>query len=721
MVHYISRCLFISIFLFLQICAHATEGMWLPHLLSSLNEKEMRKMGMKIKASDIYSINKGSLKDAIVQFGGGCTGEVISNQGLVLTNHHCGYGAIQRLSSVANNYLDNGFWAKKQSEELPNEGLSVTFINRIEDITKQVLREVKPGMSEADRQASIDDQLAIIKRDYKIESYQAIVIRPFYEGNQYFLFVTETYTDIRLVGTPPSSIGKFGADTDNWVWPRHTGDFAIFRIYAGKDNKPAAYSSDNVPFKPKKALTISLKGLKENDFTMVFGFPGKTSEYLPSQAVKLTVDVLDSSKVAIRDVALKIMDSYMRQDEHIKIQYASKFASTANGWKKWQGEMQGVRTYGGLEKKAAYETAFLQKLEQNSVLNAQYGGVLDTLNALYTQITPYARATDYFNELVRNVELLSVANKMIGFINSVYDKSETEYATQRTSFLNQMRSFYKDYNKVVDQDVCGAVMDMYFTGLHSSIIGGEAWQLWMETNKDGTKAAEKMYNASQLVSYEQLEAMVEQPVSALLKSIRQDPAVKMILALRAGYIDHVSKPFNSLQDRINILQRSYMQAQMDVFGKEKRFYPDANSTMRVTYGKMNGYSPRDAVQYDHYSYLDGVIEKYIPGDYEFDVPAKLIELYNAKDYGRYGSNGKMPVCFIASNHTTGGNSGSPALNAHGHLVGLNFDRTWEGTMSDINYDAAICRNIMVDIRYILFIVDKFAGAGHLIEEMNIAK
>lgn len=698
---------------------YATEGMWLPQLLSGLNEKEMKGMGMKITAADIYNINKGSLKDAIVSFGGFCTAEVISEQGLLLTNHHCGYDAIQKHSSLQNNFLENGFWAKSAVEELPNPGLFATFIVRIDDVTKAALQDVTPGMSERERQSAIDKRLNEIRQNARRESWQETMIKPFYEGNQYFLFVTETYRDVRLVGAPPSSIGKFGSDTDNWVWPRHTGDFSMFRIYAGKDGRPAPYSKDNVPLKPKYALTISLKGVKQNDFTMVMGFPGRTTEYLPSEGVKQTVDVLDAAKVEMRDAALKIMDSYMRKDPQIKIQYAAKFAGTANYWKKWMGEMQGVKQTNGVGKKLQYEAAYRQQMEANPVWKQKYNGVLDSLNGYYQQVQPYAQARDYYSELVKNVELFTVGDRLITFLNDVHERGEAQYETMRQQFLASMQGFYQNYNAKVDHDVAVSLIALYANGVPAQFAGAEFIQIWQENNKDSRVLTDKLYAVSGLTSMDKLTAFVQQPYNTVVAQMWKDPATRLVMAMRKGYVDNVSRPLADLQSNINNLQRTYMQAQMDVMGNKKSFYPDANSTLRVTYGKVDGYNPRDAIHYDFYTYLDGVMEKYVPGDYEFDVPARLIELYKKKDYGRYGVNGKMPVCFIASNHTTGGNSGSPALDAYGHLIGLNFDRTWEGTMSDINFDPSICRNIMVDIRYVLFIVDKYAGCTRLIDEMKL--
>ena len=700
---------------------YATEGMWLPQLLSGLNEKEMKGMGMKISASDIYSINKGSLKDAIVSFGGFCTAEVISEQGLLLTNHHCGYGSIQKHSSLQNNFLENGFWARSAVEELPNPGLFVTFIVRIDDVTKVALHDVKPDMSEKERQSAIDKRLNEIKQTARKESWQDVMIKPFFEGNQYFLFVTETYKDIRLVGAPPSSIGKFGSDTDNWVWPRHTGDFSMFRIYAGKDGRPAPYSKDNVPLKPKYALSISLKGVKENDFTMVMGFPGRTTEYLPSEGVKQTVEVLDAAKVDMRAAALKIMDSYMRADQQIKIQYATKYAGIANYWKKWMGEMQGVERTNGISKKLQYEATYRRLVEANPVWKQQYAGVLDSLNAGYREIQSYAQTRDYYSELVRNVELFTAGDRLINFLNDVHERGEGQYETMRQQFLESMEPFYQNYNAKVDHDICASLMGLYVKGVPAQYTGSEFAQIWQESNKDSRALADKLYGLSGITSMDKLKAFVQQPYNTVVAQMWKDPATRLVMAMRKGYVDNVSKPLADIQSGIQRWQRIYMQAQMDVMNGKKRFYPDANSTLRVTYGKADGYSPRDAIHYDFYTYLDGVMEKYVPGDYEFDVPPRLIELYKKKDYGRYGVNGKMPVCFIASNHTTGGNSGSPVLDAYGHLIGLNFDRTWEGTMSDINFDPSICRNIMVDIRYVLFIIDKYAGCKRLVDEMKIVQ
>lgn len=714
---------FVSFLLCIVSLAKADEGMWLPFLLEKLNEKQMKSMGMKISAKDIYNINKGSLKDGIVSFGGFCTGEVISSKGLVLTNHHCGFDAIQNHSTLDRNYIRDGFWAKNNGEELANPKLFVTFIVRIDDVSKDVLNGVKPAMSESERQSIIDRNGNELIKKLKKESYQSAFIKPFFEGNQYFLFVTETYNDVRLVGAPPSSIGNFGKDTDNWMWPRHTGDFSMFRIYAGKDNKPAAYSPENVPYLPKKALSVSLDGVVENDFTIVFGFPGKTMEYLPSEAVEQIVTVNDPAKIAIRDKALAVIDGFMRKDEQIKIQYAAKYASISNAWKKWQGEILGLTRTNAVGKKKKYEDEFQKRVNANPQWETNYGTLLDDLQAAYKQLKPYGRARDYYLEIASKIELLAIASQLNSLVNAYEKNGEKGYADQLVQVKEKLDDLYKEYNPEVDRQLFRGLMEMYIKDQPSEYVSDYVKKEWTDhnTHDPGITMLEAIcYNMSDLAYRDKLYAgnLLSADPRLAINAIKKDSAVLLYLAMVKTYNEKVMPRLNEIQNRINQLQRDYMKAQMEIM-KEKKFYPDANSTLRVTYGNVKGYQSRDAVKFDYYSYLDGVMEKYKPSDYEFDVPEKLRELYRQKDYGQYGKNGKMPVCFIAANHTTGGNSGSPALDAYGNLIGLNFDRVWEGTMSDINYDPSICRNIMVDIRYVLFIVDKYAGAGHLVKEMKL--
>ncbi len=710
--------LFALMLIFLPFFGKADEGMWLPQLLEQLNQKRMKSLGMKISASDIYSINKGSLKDAIVSFGGFCTGEVISEKGLVLTNHHCGFRSVQSHSTLDHNYIRDGFWAGNTSEELANAGLFVTFIVSIADVSEKVLNGVNDDLTENERQSRIDQNINIIRKETKKESYQDLLVRPFFEGNRYYLFVTETYRDIRLVGAPPSSIGNFGQDTDNWVWPRHTGDFSLFRIYAGKDNKPADYSPDNVPYKPKKSLAISLNGMNKNDFTMIFGFPGRTTEYLPSEAVEQIVTTLDPAKILIRTRALAVLNKHMRSDEAVKIQYASKYAGVSNAWKKWQGEVLGLTKTAAVDMKKKREAEFLHALNQQPLLKAKYEKVLSELNQAYINIRPYALARDYYLETVSKIELFTIISKLESLREARLTSTGNSFSTSVAETTEWLKNFYKDFNTSVDKDQFTAMMQLYIENQEDRFVEPMARQKLQENKKDYTLWASDLYSRSLFADGKKVIDLLQNNPDELFRSLQSDEAARLLRAMSIHFSDTVLHKLDEVQPVINQLQRRYMQAQMDVL-KNKTFYPDANSTLRVGYGKVDGYQPSDGKYYDYYTYLDGVMEKYIPGDYEFDVPNKLRELYQKKDFGVYGKKGKMPVCFIASNHTTGGNSGSPALDANGHLVGLNFDRVWEGTMSDIYYDASICRNIMVDIRYVLFIIDKFADAGHLIKEMNV--
>lgn len=712
------RSLLLSIFIFLSSYAIASDGMWLPLLLEKLNEKEMKSLGMKISAKDIYSVNSGSLKDAIVSFGGFCTGEVISSKGLVLTNHHCGFDAIQNHSSIDHNYIRDGFWANNYSEELTNPGLFVTFIVRIEDVSKHVLNGVTATMTESERQSAVDKNMNELKKNIKKETYQDVFVRGFFEANQYYLFVTETYKDVRLVGAPPSSIGNFGKDTDNWMWPRHTGDFSMFRIYAGKDNKPAEYSTDNIPYTPKRSLSISLDGVKEGDFTMVFGFPGRTTEYLHSVAVKQIMEVNDPAKISIRTKALAVLDVFMRKDEQIKIQYAAKYASISNAWKKWQGEVLGLTRTNAVDKKKMYEAEFQKRVLANPQWKAQYGNLLNDLEAAYNEFKPFSLARDYYLEITSKIELFSIARRIISLRNAKNNGSKFDYSGGLAKAKDSLVDFYKEYSPVVDKKLFETLMEMYVKDQDTKIISPKVLEQLTAANNDYKKFTDDIYGGAELTAGNKLLSALEQNPADFLEKIKNDRVILLYSDMVDAYNRNVAAKLNEIQNRINQLQRTYMQAQMEVM-KEKKFYPDANSTLRLTYGNVKGYEARDAVKYDIYTYLDGVMEKYIPGDYEFDVPKKIRELYNNKDYGQYGKNGKMPVCFIATNHTTGGNSGSPALDAYGNLIGLNFDRVWEGTMSDINYDPSICRNIMVDIRYVLFIIDKYAEAGRLVKEMKL--
>lgn len=693
-----------------QTSAH--EGMWLPHLLRQL-EGDMQAMGMKMTADDIYSVNAGSLKDAILHFGGGCTGSIISSQGLVLTNHHCGYGYIQSHSSVEHNYLRNGFWARTPEEELTNPGLFVTIIQRIEDVTDVALAGVTSDMSEADRQSVIDRNLEAYKGQVATQPDEGVMFRPIYYGNQYLMFVTLTFTDIRLVGTPPESIGKFGSDTDNWVWPRHTGDFSLFRIYAGPDNRPADYSPDNKPYQPRHYLPVSLDGVEEGDFTLIFGFPGRTQQYIPASAVAMNKEAINPPRIAIRDTALQILDKAMRVDEAIRIQYASKYARVANYWKKWIGENQGLERTDAVAKKVLHQKEFRERLHGQG----QEVDRLARLDSLYNALTPYEVASQYYSEIVqRNIEVFTLARYMSTLANRYQSNGEAGFNEYRDRLRPAISGFFKNYQPELDQQVFEALMRMYAEQgdpqLSPAILFDQfgAGQAALRTRA--------LFGQTILTDQEKLLALLEGTPDQVIEAIQQDSLVIWYDLLTQTYVEQVARPMAALNDAIDADMRGYMADQMEVFTEEK-FFPDANSTLRVTFGKVEGYAPNDSTVYGYQTWLDGVMKKYVPGDYEFDVPERLRELHARKDYGPYAVGDQMPVCFIGSNHTTGGNSGSPAIDAYGNLIGLNFDRVWEGTMSDLYFDPSICRNIMVDARYILFIVDKFADAGSIVREMTL--
>jgi hypothetical protein len=700
--------------LLLVLPAYAQQGgMWIPSLLKGMNEKEMKSLGMKMSAQDIYDVNKSSLKDAVPHFNGGCTSEVISSKGLLLTNHHCGFGEIQAHSTVDHDYLTDGFWAMSPEQELPNPDMEVTFIVRIEDVTAKVLEGVAATAPEQEKQKKIQENISRLTGSLPKEAYQENKIRTFYEGNQYMLFVTETYKDVRLVGAPPSSIGKFGSDTDNWVWPRHTGDFSLFRIYADKNNKPAAYSKDNVPYTPRHFFPVSTGGIKEDDFTLVFGYPGRTTEYLPSVAVEQIVNSLNPAKIEIRDAALKVADGFMRKDNAIKIQYAAKYASIANYWKKWIGETQGLKKSNAVAIKKGFEKDFMARVAKAGK-QAEYGNLLSDFEKNYTDIAPYALSRDYFTEVVlRNTELLTIGYRLYQ-LEQVYNaRGEQSFNDRRNNTVTALADTYKDFNKNVDEKVFEQLIALYATKSPKQFLPQQL------INADYKKLTTDVYSQSKLTSYNSMKELLTGDAKAVIAKLNADRGYQLVKQLAEAYAKNVSPKYDEINLRISALQRTYMKAILELSPKDARIFPDANSTLRVTYGKVKGYEPRDATYYEPVTYLDGVMEKYIPGDYEFDVPQKLIDLYNKKDFGPYGENGKMPVCFIGTNHTTGGNSGSPAIDARGNLIGLNFDRVWEGTMSDIHYDPSICRNIMVDIRYVLFIIDKYAGATHLVKEMKI--
>ncbi len=689
-------------------------GMWIP---TELNEKEMKDLGMKISAKDIFNPEKPSIKDAVVQFNGGCTAELISPKGLLLTNHHCGYAQIQKHSSVQNDYLTDGFWAKDMNGELPNPGVTVDFIADIKEVTAQVLAGTA-GVEAVAAQNIIEKNIETVRASFKLEPWQKVTIKPMYYGNKYYAYVIETYKDIRLVGAPPSSIGKFGSDTDNWVWPRHTGDFSMFRIYADKNNKPAEYSKDNVPYQPKYFLPVSIKDKKEDDFTFVFGFPGRTTEYLPAIAVEKIMTETDPAMIAVREVALKTLNEKMRTDDETRIKYASKYASVANYWKKWIGEVEGLKKSNAVGKKKQYE-------QMLSAKNPAVKTTIDQLNTLYNTQAPFALNKAYYTETVRNAETLTLANLFYNYLAAAEaGKADTAYVDRLKTVL---ANIYQNYDGELDAKVTAQLLSLYaqktpekFLPTGFSQYKNEAQNVSTIENMSKNSVISGRGTINGASTKKDLNSVFANQ-NALVQNLKNDPLLQLFAGFRAHYSQTTDKQFTELQKQIDDLQKTYMAQQMET-DKNRAFFPDANSTLRVTYGKVKGSNPRDAVYYGYQTHLAGVIEKYVPGDYEFDVPKKLIDLYNTKNYGIYkDQTGDVPVNFTATNHTTGGNSGSPALDAHGNLIGLNFDRQWEGTMSDINFDPRFSRNIMVDTKYILFVIDKYADAKWLINEMKVVK
>jgi len=716
------KTLLISLII-LPLSLFAKEGIWLPYLLQQLNEPEMKEMGMRISASDIYDINKTSIKDAIVQFGGGCTGEVVSDQGLLLTNHHCGYGSIQRHSSLAHDYLTNGFWSNSLEEELPNPGLTVTFLVRMEDVTKQIIAGIHKGMTEAERNKIIlQNSERIAMASIKGTHYEARV-RPFYYGNQYILMISETFRDIRLVGAPPSNIGKFGGDTDNWMWPRHTGDFSVFRIYADKDGNPTDYAKTNVPYKPKYSLPVSLKGVNKGDFTFVFGYPGRTQEYIPSQGIQLQAEIRNPVSIKLRDTRLNIMNEFQKQDPLVRIQYAAKNAGIANGWKKMIGESKGIKRLNGVTKKQEYEKQFTDWVNANAQNKEQYGKILPQFADIYAEMTPLSMASAYFTEGIMGSEAVSYADSYAKLVTLCQNKDAKpdEIAKLVEGYKRSSQSFFKDYYQPIDKKIFANLIKTVVKDMDPKYLPPVLAELAKRYKDDYLAMADQLFEKSFFTSQEKVSALLTSFKQNDYRKIIKDPLFNIAFESRASLETKGSERLKVLQIQLDSLQRIYMKAQMEM-QPDKRFYPDANSTLRIAYGKVDDYKPADAVGYQYFTTLDGIMEKENPDVYDYVVEKKLKELYKAKDFGPYADkDGHMHVGFIASNHTTGGNSGSPVLDADGNLLGLNFDRNWEGTMSDLMYDPDQCRNITLDIRYCLFIIDKFAGAKRLINEMKMVQ
>lgn len=701
----------------------ADEGMWIPALLQR-NEADMQAMGMKITADDIYSINHNSMKDAVVLFGGGCTGEIVSEQGLLLTNHHCGYGWIQKHSTVEHDYLTDGFWAMTPEEELACPGLTAIMLKNMVDVTDRVLENITDETSDEERAVIIKKHIKSIIEEAQKDTEYELSVESFYLGNQYFLMYNKVFKDVRMVGAPPSNIGKFGGDTDNWVWPRHTGDFSIFRIYVNKDGKPAEYSEDNVPYKPDYHFTISLKGVEKDEFTFVFGYPARTNEYLPSVAVNQEANVIYPVVVDLRTQILDIYNKYQERDPKVRIQYASKHAGLGNGWKKWMGVIEGIRSFKGIEKKKAFEEAYINWCQETRA-RMKYMHALRDFDTVYAEYEKYRMATTYLTEAGLSIELLDFAANFAKLAEVTKGTPQEEIDELINDLRQTSAAFFKDYYQPIDEEVAVKMLKVYIeeqpANFRPTILND------IETNYNGEVQdyVKYLFAKSILTSEEKVNKLLDEFKVSKAKKLAKDPAVVAVNSMMDFYVENIMPKSRECNNRINNLRRVYMEGQMKMIPEvfpERNLYPDANFTLRVTYGKVGGFKPKDAVTYRHYTTLDGIMEKEDPNIYDYVVTDRLHELYDKKDFGRYADkDGTMHVAFIAGNHTTGGNSGSPILNAEGQLLGLNFDRTWEGTMSDLVYDPSICKNISVDIRYVLFLIDKYAGCTRLIDEMTIVE
>ncbi len=711
----------VQLLFFYPAAAFPDEGMWIPMLIEKYNIKIMQEKGFRLTADDIYSINRACMKDAVLLFGGGCTGAVISNDGLLITNHHCGYGHIQRLSTVEKDYLFRGFWAMSRAEELQCPGLFVTFLKKMEDVTERMMKGITSEMDIETRDEKLETNSDEIRRSAVEGTHFTASIRPFYMGNQYFLFIYETFTDIRLVGAPPSAIGKFGGETDNWIWPRHTGDFSLFRIYAGENNKPASYSTENVPFKPLYHFPVSLKGVSEGDFTMVFGFPGTTYQYVPSYHIDMVKNYLNPPMISIRTKKIEIMEKAMNKSPLIRLQYSAKKSGIANGWKKWIGENQGLERMQTIRKKEEYEQRIIEWINADEKRMEKYGHILPRYKEIYYRLREYILVNSFTNDAFfsSGVEAVELARNLVALAVMYETNMETEkIEVVKDEMIIQAAGFFKNYDPGTDKELFITVMQLYGENLEPEWQAPEYIRLKQMCKGDFSSLANKIYGNTIFTDETRYVAFVRDFKRSDIRKLNKDPLYRLAKSASLLISERVRVEYNRLNAVLRELNMDYMALQME-YDKDRIFYPDANSTLRVAYGTVQGYHSKDAVYFRHYTTLKGIIEKDNPDIFDYNVPDKLKELYEAGDFGKYSVNGEMPVCFIANNHTTGGNSGSPVINAKGHLIGVNFDRAWEGVASDMAFNPEQSRNISLDIRFALFIIDKFAGAGYLLDEMNI--
>lgn len=713
------RKLFIFIISFLLVFnLFADEGMW---LLTMLQKKysDLQKAGLKLSIDDIYNVNRSSLKDAIVQFGNGCTGEIISKNGLILTNHHCGYSQIQYHSTIEHDYLTEGFWAKSYDEELPNPGLTVSFLIRVEDVTSQVLKDIPSNISETERDKKIQEaSKSIIINATKDNDYKAMV-RDFFGGNQYLLLVYEVFYDVRLVGAPPSSIGKFGGDTDNWMWPRHTGDFSLFRVYANKDNKPSMYDKDNRPYTPKHSLPVSLGGVHQNDFVMILGYPGRTNRYMNSYGVEEAIERINPAIVKIRDKKLSIYREHMNKDNKIRIQYASKYARTSNYWKYYIGQTKGLKRLHVVDTKRKQEQDFMNWVNQSPERIAKYGNVMKMYQEAYTNLKDYNLFKTYLNEAgIRGIDILSFANRFI----TLYKVLETDTLSKekKDKLIDRLKveteDYYKDFNAPTDQKVLAALLAMFAQDMPEKYLPSELHKIKKNYKNNFDKYAKEAFDVSLFKNKESVQAFLANPT---YKKLDKDPIFTLTYSM-VGAGKKFDAEFQKDKETLIKAERLYIAGLMEMY-PDKAFAPDANFTMRLTYGHVLPYYPADGIFYDYYTTLDGIMQKEDLNNDEFKVPAKLKELWKNKDYGPYAENGVLRTCFLSNTDITGGNSGSPVINAKGELVGLAFDGNWEAMSGDIAFEPDLQRTISVDIRYVMFIIDKYAGAKNIIKEIEFVR
>ncbi len=692
------------------------EGMWLPMFVERLNYVDMQKMGLKLTAEELYSINNSSLKDAIVNFGNFCTAELVSPEGLLFTNHHCGYGAIQAHSSIDHDYLTNGFWAYSKSEELENKDLTATFLVRMEDVSNVVLADITPDMTESQRNQAIRKVISKLEKDNSEKGTYDVSVKSFFNGNEYYMFVYQTYKDVRLVGAPPSSIGKYGGDTDNWMWPRHTGDFSIFRIYTAPDGSPANYSKDNVPFKSKKYLPVSLKGMKKNDFAMIWGYPGKTDRFLSSHGVQLTLEQINPAIVKLGDNILEIMKADMDENDEVRIKYAANYAQVANVWKNKKGESRDLKRLGIYNQKKELENQFESWINQKSDRKEKYGNVLIEMSDAYktSKDSKEQQFFWYFQLSLMGCKAMLMPLQLQGLNDILKRKGDKSEALQH--FRTIASEHFKDYNAATEQKLMARLLELYYKNITPEMHPDFFKTVNKKYKGNFGKFAADVFKKSVLVTEEKFNKFLDKPNA---KTYEKDMLNIITNEILSKYIEN-SEKLSENRSKMNKARRLFVEGLREM-QQDKVFYPDANSTMRMTYGKVVDYYPADAVHYDYYTTLTGLMAKEDPNDEEFIVPDKLKELYNKKDYGVYQKDGDVPVCFITDNDITGGNSGSPVLNGEGHLIGIAFDGNWEAMSGNITFEPELQRTISVDIRYVLFIIDKFANAQNLMKELTVIK